>query len=283
MMDLLNVLDLDDTLRRALTEDVGRGDLTTCATVPIGRRGRARIVVKEPEVILAGGFIMERVFTMTGGAPNVIRLADEGVRLKDREILAEFEGELAGLLTGERVALNFVQLLSGIATQTRRFVDAVAGTRARIVDTRKTHPGLRALEKYAVRAGGGSNHRFGLDSGILIKENHIEAAGSITTAIDRTRKLAPHTFKIEIECETVAQVEEARKAGADVILLDNMKLDDIRASRLRAGEDIVLEVSGNVTLANVRAIAETGIDLISVGALTHSARFVDISMRVEGA
>ncbi|MGO9607765.1 MAG: carboxylating nicotinate-nucleotide diphosphorylase [Candidatus Binataceae bacterium] len=283
MMDLLNVLDLDDTLRRALTEDVGRGDLTTCATVPIGKRGRARIVVKEPEVILAGGFILERVFTMTGGAPNVIRLADEGVRLKDREILAEFEGELAGLLTGERVALNFVQLLSGIATQTRRFVDAIAGTRARIVDTRKTHPGLRALEKYAVRAGGGSNHRFGLDSGILIKENHIEAAGSITTAIDRTRKLAPHTFKIEIECETVAQVEEARKAGADVILLDNMKLDDIRASRLRAGEDIVLEVSGNVTLANVRAIAETGIDLISVGALTHSARSVDISMRVEGA
>jgi len=133
-----------------------------------------------------------------------------------------------------------------------------------------------------VRAGGGSNHRFGLDSGILIKENHIEAAGSVTTAIDRTRKLAPHTFKIEVECETVAQVEEARKAGADVILLDNMKPEDIRASRLRAGEDIVIEVSGNVTLANVRAIAETGIDLISVGALTHSARAVDISMRVEG-
>ncbi|HKN00193.1 MAG TPA: carboxylating nicotinate-nucleotide diphosphorylase [Candidatus Binataceae bacterium] len=282
MMDLLNVLDLDDTLRRALVEDVGRGDQTTCATVPIGKRGRARIVVKEPGVILAGGFILERVFTMTGGAPNVIRLAEDGIRLKDREILAEFEGELAGLLTGERVALNFVQLLSGIATQTRRFVDAIAGTRARIVDTRKTHPGLRALEKYAVRAGGGSNHRFGLDSGILIKENHIEAAGSVTTAIDRTRKLAPHTFKIEVECETVAQVEEARKAGADVILLDNMKPEDIRASRLRAGEDIVIEVSGNVTLANVRAIAETGIDLISVGALTHSARAVDISMRVEG-
>ena len=168
-MELLSVIELDGAIERALAEDVGHGDLTTRATVPVGKRGRGRIIVKEPEMVLAGGFIFERVFTMTGSAPEMTMLAEEGSRLKSRAIVAEFEGEMAGLLTGERVALNFVQLLSGIATLTRKFVETVAGTEARIVDTRKTHPGLRALEKYAVRAGGGHNHRFGLDSGILIR------------------------------------------------------------------------------------------------------------------
>jgi nicotinate-nucleotide pyrophosphorylase (carboxylating) len=280
-MELLSVIELDDAIERALAEDVGHGDLTTRTTVPSGKRGRARIVVKEHDMILAGGFIFERVFTMTGAAPEVIKLVDEGTRLKNRMVVGEFRGELAGLLTGERVALNFVQLISGIATLTRKYVDAIAGTGARIVDTRKTHPGLRALEKYGVRAGGANNHRFGLDSGILIKDNHIAAAGSITRAIDRARKLAPHTFLIEVECENLAQVDEARSAGADVILLDNMSVEDIRRARTQAGPDIKLEVSGGVNLETVRAIAEAGADLISVGALTHSARAVDLSMRIE--
>jgi len=206
---------------------------------------------------------------------------DSRARARDR--IAEVEGQLAGLLTGERTALNFVQLLSGIATLTQKFVDAVAGTRARIVDTRKTHPGLRALEKYAVRTGGGANHRFGLDSGVLIKENHIAAAGSVTIAIQRARKIAPHTLKIEIECESLEQVEEAVKAGADAILLDNMELADVQKARALAGERVVLEVSGGVTLESVRAIAQAGVDVISVGALTHSARAVDLSMRIEAA
>jgi len=280
-MELISQIDLDDLLRRAIAEDVGQGDITTAATVPGGRRGRARIVVKEAEMILAGGMLIERVFAMTGAAPRITSLAAEGARLRQGDLLAEIDGLLAGLLTGERVALNFVQLLSGIATVTRRFVEVVAGTRARIVDTRKTHPGLRALEKYAVRTGGGHNHRFGLDSGILIKENHIAAAGSVSAAIEGARSFAPHSFRVEIECETLAQVEQARRAGADAMLLDNMALEDIRGARAVAGETAILEVSGGVSLDTVRAIAETGVDIISVGALTHSARAVDISMSIE--
>jgi len=282
-MELLSVIELDDAIERALAEDIGHGDITTRATVSRGKRGKARIFVKEPEIILAGGFIMERVFTMTGSDPEIIKLAEESARLRARSVVAEFSGDLAGLLVGERVALNFVQLLTGIATLTRRFVDAVEGTTARIVDTRKTHPGLRALEKYAVRAGGGHNHRFGLDSGILIKDNHIAAAGSITRAIDRVKRTAPHTFLIEVECETLSQLEEACTAGAHVILLDNMSLDDIRQARQQVGPDIKLEVSGNVNLDTVRDIAEAGVDLISVGALTHSARAADLSMKIDSA
>jgi len=282
-MELLSVIELDDAIERALAEDIGHGDITTRATISRGKRGKARIFVKEPEIILAGGFIMERVFTMTGSDPEVIKLAEEGSRLRARSVVAEFVGDLAGLLVGERVALNFVQLLTGIATMTRRFVDAIEGTPARIVDTRKTHPGLRALEKYAVRAGGGHNHRFGLDSGILIKDNHIAAAGSITRAIDRVKRSAPHTFLIEVECETLGQLEEARTAGAHIILLDNMSIDDIRQARHQVGPDIKLEVSGNVNLDTVREIAEAGVDLISVGAITHSARAADLSMKIEAA
>jgi nicotinate-nucleotide pyrophosphorylase (carboxylating) len=282
-MELLSVIELDDAIERALAEDIGHGDITTRATVSRGKRGKARIFVKEPEVILAGGFIMERVFTMTGSDPEVVKLAEEGTRLRARSVAGEFVGDLAGLLVGERVALNFVQLLTGIATLTRKFVDAIEGTSARIVDTRKTHPGLRALEKYAVRAGGGHNHRFGLDSGILIKDNHIAAAGSITRAIDRVKRSAPHTFLIEVECETLGQLEEARSAGANIILLDNMSLDDIREARRQVGPDLKLEVSGNVNLDTVRDIAEAGVDLISVGALTHSARAADLSMKIEPA
>jgi nicotinate-nucleotide pyrophosphorylase (carboxylating) len=188
---------------------------------------------------------------------------------------------VAGLLIGERTALNFLQLMSGIATKTAQYVSAIAGTRARIVDTRKTHPGLRAVEKYAVRVGGGYNHRFGLDSGVLIKDNHIAAAGSVGVAIKLARQAAPHTLKIEIECETLAQLEEAITAGADVVLLDNMTLEDVRRACQIAAGRVQLEVSGNVTLATVGEIARTGVDLISIGDLTHSVRAADLSMRIE--
>jgi nicotinate-nucleotide pyrophosphorylase (carboxylating) len=282
-VQLLNHDDLLRTIRRALAEDVGQGDITTAATVAPGQAGRAIILVKEPSMVLAGGIVLEPVLRMAGAEPRIKALAAEGATLKAGDTLAEIDGKLAGLLVGERTALNFIQLLSGIATLTRRFVERVSGTGARIVDTRKTHPGLRALEKYAVRVGGGHNHRFGLDSGVLIKENHIAAAGSVTRAIELARAAAPHTLRIEIECETLAQVEEALGAGADAILLDNMTLDDIRKARAIAATGIVLEVSGGVTLETVRAIAETGVDVISVGALTHSARAVDISMRIAAA
>jgi nicotinate-nucleotide pyrophosphorylase (carboxylating) len=281
-VEILRQIDLTDLIRRALAEDVGQGDITTATTVDSSRAGRARITVKEADgIIFCGGMMIEQVFRMTAGEPVTKSLAQEGERLARGAVATEVDGRLAGLLTGERVALNFVQLMSGIATATRRYADAVAGTRARIVDTRKTHPGLRLLEKYAVRVSGGANHRFGLDSGVLIKDNHIAAAGSIGAALELSRRLAPHTFRIEIECETLAQVEEAMRHGATAILLDNMKLDDMRRAREIVGDDVILEASGNVTLETVRAIAETGVDLISVGALTHSVKAVDLSMRIE--
>jgi nicotinate-nucleotide pyrophosphorylase (carboxylating) len=281
-VEILRQIDLTELVKRALAEDVGQGDITTAATVESSQPGRARITVKEPDgIVFCGGMILERAFSLTASAPAMKRLAREGEPLNRGALAAEVDGRLAGLLTGERVALNFVQLMSGIATATRRYADAIAGTRARIVDTRKTHPGLRAIEKYAVRVGGGGNHRFGLDSGVLIKDNHIAAAGSIGAALERARRLAPHTFRIEIECETLAQVEQAVAHGATSILLDNMSLDDLRTAREIVGDAVILEASGNVNLDTVRAIAETGVDLISVGALTHSVKAVDLSMRIE--
>jgi nicotinate-nucleotide pyrophosphorylase (carboxylating) len=281
-MELLRQTDLTDLVKRALAEDVGQGDITTAATVPQGRRGRARITVKEPDgIVFCGGLMLEQVFSQCGAEPVINSLAAEGARLHQGTTAANLDGNLAGLLRGERTALNFAQLMSGIATLTRRYVEAVKGTRAKIVDTRKTHPGLRAIEKYAVRCGGGANHRFGLDSGVLIKDNHIAAAGGIRQALEGARRIAPHTFLIEIECETLTQVEEAIRFGAGAILLDNMTPDDLRRAREIVGNSAILEASGGVTLETVRAIAETGVDLISVGALTHSARAIDLSMRIE--
>jgi nicotinate-nucleotide pyrophosphorylase (carboxylating) len=281
-MELLRQADFTDLVRRALSEDVGQGDITTAATVPAGRHGRARITVKEPEgIIFCGGLMIEETLSQAGANPVINSLAAEGARLHQGVIAADIDGNLAGLLRGERVALNFAQLMSGIATITHRYVEAVKGARARIIDTRKTHPGLRAIEKYAVRCGGGANHRFGLDSGVLIKENHIAAAGGIRAALEGAQRVAPHTLRIQIECETLGQVEEAVKCGAGAILLDNMPLADLRRAREIVGPGIVLEASGGVTLDAVRAIAETGVDLISVGALTHSAHAVDLSMRIE--
>ncbi len=280
-MEIFRQLDLESLVKRALEEDLGQGDLTTAATVKPGQLGRARITVKEPRMILCGGILLERVFRLAGAEPKITSLAAEGAQLAKGDLIAQIEGNLAGLLIGERTALNFIQLMSGIATATRQYVDAVKGTRARIVDTRKTHPGLRAVEKYAVRAGGGHNHRFGLDGGVLIKENHIAAAGSVRAAIEGAKKITPHTIRIEIECETLEQVDEALKAGADIIMVDNMSVAHMKRARRIVGDKVILEASGNVNLDTVRAIAETGVDLISVGAITHSARAMDISMRID--
>jgi nicotinate-nucleotide pyrophosphorylase (carboxylating) len=280
-MELIHQPGVADLIDRALAEDVGLGDVTTAATVRPDARGRARITVKEGEMVFCGGPLIGPILARCGAQARIGRLADEGAVLRRAETAAEMEGLLAGLLIGERTALNFLQLMSGIATKTAQFVRAVAGTHARIVDTRKTHPGLRAVEKYAVRVGGGFNHRYGLDSGVLIKDNHIAAAGSVGVAIKLARQAAPHTLKIEIECENLAQLAEAIAAGADVVLLDNMTLGDIgRACQIAAGR-VQLEVSGNVTLATVGDIARTGVDLISVGELTHSVRAADLSMRIE--
>jgi nicotinate-nucleotide pyrophosphorylase (carboxylating) len=246
-----------------------------------GARGRARITVKEEQIVFCGGPLIAPIMARCGAQARTDKLAEEGAILRRGAVAVEMEGLLAGLLIGERTALNFLQLMSGIATRTAEYVRAIAGTQARIVDTRKTHPGLRAVEKYAVRIGGGFNHRFGLDSGILIKENHIAAAGSVSAAIKLARESAPHTLKIEIECENLAQLEEAIAAGADIVLLDNMSLDDIRRACQIAAGRVQLEVSGNVTLATVAEIARTGVDLISVGELTHSVRAADLSMRIE--
>jgi nicotinate-nucleotide pyrophosphorylase (carboxylating) len=278
-MEIFRQLDLDALVKRALDEDLGQGDITTAATVKPGQQGRARITVKEPSMIFCGGILLERVFRLAGAKP-IISSATDGTSLVKGDLIAEIEGALAGLLIGERTALNFIQLMSGIATATHQYVEAIKGTRAKIVDTRKTHPGLRAVEKYAVRCGGGTNHRFGLDGGVLIKDNHIAAAGSIRAAIEGAKKITPHTLRIEIECETLAQVEEARAAGADIIMLDNMNLESMARARQIVGHELILEASGNVNLDTVRAIAETGVDLISVGTITHSARAMDISMRI---
>src|ERR1700687_2267784 len=248
-MEILRQIDLTGLIKRALAEDVGQGDITTASTVDSSPPGRARITVKEADgIVFCGGMMFEQVFAMTASEPLIKSLAGEGERLARGALAAEVDGRLAGLLTGERVALNFVQLMSGIATATRRYADAIASTRARMFDTRKTHPGLRAIEKYAVRVGGGGNHRFGLDSGVLIKDNHIASAGSIGAALDRARRLAPHTFRIEIECESLTQVEEAVRHGATAILLDNMKLDDMRRAREIVGDQVILEASGNVNI-----------------------------------
>jgi len=273
---------LDDLIDRALAEDIHTGDITTQSVMISSRPMTGALIAKE-ELILAGVEIPRRVFARLD--PSVVydpQYAD-GERLPKGTIIATIRGDARSLLMGERVSLNFLQRMCGTATLTRRFVDAVAGTKVRIVDTRKTTPGLRSLEKYAVRVGGGHNHRFGLYDGVLIKENHIAAAGGITRAIQNARAAIPHTLKIEIETETLQQVEEALQAGADIIMLDNMTLHQMRMAVDLVGGRALLEASGGVSLQTVREIAETGVDIISVGALTHSARASDISMLLEGA
>jgi len=270
-------------IEAALAEDVGRGDITTQLTVPAGRRATAAIVAKE-DGVLAGAPLVDRIFAVLGaGDVRITHHLQDGASFTKKTTLTSLDGPADALLVGERTVLNFLQQLSGIATLTRRYVEAVKGTKARVVDTRKTTPGLRVLQKYAVRMGGGSNHRMGLDDGILIKDNHITAAGGVAAAVRAARAGAPHPLRIEVECAALAQVDEALAAGADAILLDNMSVADLAAAVRHIAGRVLVEASGGVTLATIRAIAETGVDLISVGALTHSATAIDLSMKVHVA
>jgi nicotinate-nucleotide pyrophosphorylase (carboxylating) len=267
-------------IRRALEEDIRSGDVTTSAALTGAETGLATALAKE-DLVVAGMDVFREVFRIRDGGLIFEAALSDGVRAPRGTILATVTGSLASILTAERVALNLFQRMCGIATLTRQFVDAVAGTEAKILDTRKTMPGLRILDKYSVRIGWGHNHRYGLYDGVLIKDNHIEAAGGIAEAVRRVRGQAPLMVKIEVEVKNLVEVEEALSAGADIIMLDNMPVDAMKKSvQLIRGRALV-EASGNVTLSTVREIAGTGIDFISAGALTHSARAADISLKVK--
>jgi len=266
-------------VRIALEEDLGHGDITSSLIIG-DEKASAHIIAKEA-FILAGMPFLSDVFDSVGGAVKIDLLFAEGTRIVKGDILARLSGLAKSLLAGERVALNILQHLSGIATTTGNFVEEVKGLPVRIVDTRKTTPGMRLLEKYAVTVGGGANHRFGLYDGILIKDNHIKIAGGVKQAIGLTKK-APHLLKIEVEVKDMDELKAALDAGVDVIMLDNMSIVEMQTAVKIAracNNKILLEASGNVNLQNVRDIAETGVDIISVGAITHSARAVDISMK----
>ncbi len=271
-----------DLVRRALAEDIGSGDVTTLATVPAGTHIAGTIIAREAGVI-AGLPVVAQVFRTVDPSVRMDAAVADGDAVSSGDLLASMDGDARALLTAERTALNFLGRLSGIATLAARCVAAVVGTRAVIVDTRKTTPGLRALEKYAVRAGGARNHRFGLDDGVLIKDNHIKAAGSIEAAISRARSYAPHLLRIEVECETRDEVRRALDTGVDAILLDNMSLDDLRACVNLIREhtpNVLVEASGGIGTDphRLRDVALTGVDLISLGALTHSAPNFDVSL-----
>jgi len=277
---------IDDIAAGSLAEDLGRGDITSRAVVKTGQQARSTFLAKQ-DIVLAGLEVADAVFMHLDPYLEVETTAGDGDVVEAGKTFARVVGEAQMLLAGERVALNFLQHLSGIATMTRKYVEAIAGTNAKIVDTRKTAPGLRALQKYAVMIGGGHNHRLGLDDGVLIKDNHIALAGSVTEAVRRAKEAAGHLHKIEVEVANLNQVKEALKAKADILLLDNMPPEMIRQAveivTAQEPEDrrTLLEASGGITLENVRAYAEAGVDLISIGALTHSAPAVDISFKIK--
>lgn len=276
---------LTDLASRFLDEDIGFGDITTMAVVPAHAQGHGRLLAKAP-LVLAGLEVAQAVFLTADPRISWQSTVTDGDWLEPGTVFAELHGPAQALLTAERVALNLLQRLSGVATLTRRYVEAVQHTPARVIDTRKTTPGLRLLEKYAVRVGGGHNHRFGLADGVLIKDNHIAMVGSIGKAIELVRHQVSHLQKIEVEVDRLEQIPEALKAGAEAILLDNMTPEETREAvqmvrQAPGGEHVLLETSGGVTLETVRAYAEAGVDLISSGALTHSAPAVDISLDLQ--
>jgi nicotinate-nucleotide pyrophosphorylase (carboxylating) len=269
---------IEPTVRHALEEDLGRaGDITTELTIPADKRITARLAARKDGTI-AGLIAAQCAFRLVDPEVQFEVEIPDGSRASKGAVLATLKGSARAILTGERVALNFTGRLSGVATATRALVDAVEGTNARIVCTRKTTPGLRVLEKYAVRCGGGFNHRFGLDDAVLIKDNHLVAAGGIKPAVERVRSGLGHMTKIELEVDTLAQLEDALSIGVDTILLDNMGTDDLKRAVELAKGRAVLEASGNITLATVQAIAGTGVDYISSGAITHSAANLDVGL-----
>ncbi len=269
--------DLAATVKRALAEDIGDGDLTA-GLIPRSARARAQLITREA-AILCGSAWFDEVFRQLDSSVRIDWSTRDGDRLQANQILCALAGPARALLTGERTAMNFLQTLSGTATTARHYVDAVAGTRAVILDTRKTVPGLRTAQKYAVRCAGAQNHRMGLYDAILIKENHISAAGSVSAAVQAARAQAPTGTTVEVEVETLEQLREALAAGTDRLLLDNFSLKRLREAVAENGGRARLEASGGITLDNVRAVADTGVDCISIGAITKHVRAIDLSLR----
>lgn len=262
-----------------LSEDVGHGDISTILTVPDGTHGNGRFIMKESGVI-CGHYVAELVFKYIDPEIEYVILIEEGQYANKTDVVAEVHGDLGHIMTAERVALNLMQRLSGIATKTRSFVDQISEFKAILLDTRKTTPGLRSLEKYAVTVGGGQNHRYGLFDGILIKDNHIKAAGGITKALQLLNKTSPHFLAVEVEVETLDELQEALSFNVPSILLDNMSTEDMaEAVRITNGR-AKLEASGNMTLERLKEVAATGVDYISAGSLTHSVKALDISLKV---
>ncbi len=270
--------DVRKDIQRALDEDIGPGDITTSLLIPDDDISRGRFIAKET-FILAGTPFARAVFRILNPALEWKSFFEDGDEIRKGDVIAEISGETRVILTGERVSLNILQRLSGIATLTRKYVERIQGLKTRITDTRKTVPGMRFMEKYAVRKGGGCNHRFGLFDGVLIKNNHLTAVGNIAEAVRRAKR-AHHLTKIEVEVESLQDLIQAMESGADIVMLDNMSVDDMREAVRIVGGKILLEASGGVSLDNVREIANTGVDIVSVGALTRSAPGVDISLQL---
>jgi nicotinate-nucleotide pyrophosphorylase (carboxylating) len=271
---------VDDLIKTALREDINYIDITTDLMIPEDARGQARFIAKENGV-LCGLDVALRVFELLDGSFKAEVYKKDGDMVNPGDLIAEMTGKIFGLLKGERTALNLLQHMSGIATQTRRCVEIVKGTKATITDTRKTLPGLRPLQKYAVAVGGGRNHRFNLSDGAMLKDNHIDAAGGITAAVAAIRKQLGHMVSLEVETRNLDEVREAINAGADIVMLDNMDIQTMKAAVELAAGRVLLEASGGITEGTLRAVAETGVDIISLGALTHSVKALDISMKIK--
>ncbi|SCX82576.1 carboxylating nicotinate-nucleotide diphosphorylase [Alkaliphilus peptidifermentans] len=276
---MINQIYVNEIIKRAIIEDLNFGDITTDTLINDEMTGKAIITAKENGVI-AGLKVIEEVFKILDADLKLTHLKKDGDEIKAGEDFVIIEGRMINILKGERIALNFLQRMSGIATKAKVYNDLVKDYNVRIVDTRKTTPGLRGLEKYAVKAGGCNNHRYNLSDAVLIKDNHIKAVGSISEAIKKCKKDLSHTVKIEIEVENLQQLKEALKAGADIILLDNMDVETMKEAVEIAKGKAILEASGNITEDRVKAIAATGVDIISIGALTHSVKALDISLNI---
>jgi len=275
----LNPIAVDELVRRALLEDIGPGDITTEATIPADKLCTAVMIAKEAG-ILCGQSVAEATFRAFDPSLTYEMLVAEGSEITPGQELARISGKARSVLTAERVALNFMQRMSGIATTTRRLSESIKYYHARLVETRKTTPGLRLVEKYAVRVGGGLNHRYGLHDAILIKDNHIAVAGGVRQAVMAARKVSSHVSRVEVEVDTLEQLQEALEAGADVILLDNMDCETMRKAVEATAGKAVLEASGGITAETLSDVARTGVDIISMGALTHSVKALDISLDV---
>ncbi len=278
-MDVVIGPQIENLIRMALEEDIGAGDLTSLSTVPADAWGKGLFRAKR-DCVVAGLFLLEKIFSFIDRGVKVHSLCRDSERVDKGTVVAEAEGPVRALLMGERTCLNFLQRLSGTATLTRRYVDAVKGFSCKVIDTRKTTPGLRTLEKYAVRMGGGTNHRLGLYDAALVKDNHIAAAGSIRRAVEAVRKHAPFMARVEVECSDLKQVREAIDAGAEVIMLDNMDTQGMAEAVKLINKRAWVEASGGITIERLREVAQAGVDFISVGALTHSAPAVDFNMKI---